>query len=238
MEIKISKDLKNTQMYKALVEFDEEFGKLNNKKPMSLNVIGGFALIVPGIRKGDYTDIDYAGKDFPEKVKELVDKIGMKYNLGRGFINNDCLVTGTTLEDMEYATGPLTFSHGFDLKYITVNILVPKDVLKMKMIAIDTSYMGMDLGGEFTRLKDFGDIAAICEEEHLNIDDVVDMTKDYILCPEIYTLLNYYLQTKDDYLFESEGKLKKILTNSNYIYDAYDLNEDKDYSFEELENYV
>ena len=124
----ISKDLKNTQMYKALVEFDKEFGKLNNKKPMSLNVIGGFALIVPGIRKGDYTDIDYAGKDFPDKVKELVDKIGMKYNLGRGFINNDCLVTGTTLEDMEYATGPLTFSHGFDLKYITVNILVPKAV--------------------------------------------------------------------------------------------------------------
>lgn len=82
----------------------------------------------------------------------IIDDVGMRYGLGRGWINNDCLLSGASLEDLEFVTGKLKFIHKFDL--ISINALDKECILRMKLIAIDTSYSGMGEGGDFSRIKD------------------------------------------------------------------------------------
>lgn len=187
---------KQKVVYSALEELDETLFHMK-VKPFELNVIGGFAMTVEQIRMSDYTDIDYIGKDLPESIKSIIDEIGLRYKLGRGWINNDCMLSGTTLEDLECATGKLNFNHAFDLKVITVNTLDVKDLLRMKIIAIDTNYSSLSYGGDFTRVKDFSDVELLMKRLAYSYNDVVTSTFDYVECPEIYFLLRYYLRTHD-----------------------------------------
>jgi hypothetical protein len=67
------------------------------------------------------TDIDFIGSPLPFELKEIVDEVGIRHGLGRGWINNDVLLAESNLEDLEAITGALKFNHVFDLKVITVN---------------------------------------------------------------------------------------------------------------------
>ena len=201
---------KERVVYQALERLDEELFEMK-VAPFELNVIGGFALILEGIRvRSDYTDIDYIGSRLPDKIREKIDEIGAEYGLGRGWINNDVLLSGSSLEEIQYCTGKLRFTHKFDLRVITINSLDLRDLLKMKVIAIDTSYMGIELGGEFTRTKDFKDIQDIMEMLGFNMKDLVALTREWVLCPEIYRFISYFNKT-NDYDFMVNGKYKELL---------------------------
>lgn len=91
---------KERVVYQALERLDEELFAMK-VAPFELNVIGGFALILEGIRvRSDYTDIDYIGSRLPDKIREKIDEIGAEYGLGRGWINNDVLLSGSSLEEI------------------------------------------------------------------------------------------------------------------------------------------
>jgi len=199
-------------VYKALVELDEI---LFNKgiKPFTLNVIGGFALTVSKIRVSDYTDIDYIGSELEEEIKTIVDEVGIKNGLGRGWINNDCLLSDSTSEELEFITGKLAFHHGFDLKVISVNVLDPDCLLRLKVIAVDTAYAEILSGMPFTRAKDFIDIKALMDECNYSYDELVSNTKDYVMNFDIYYLIKYYLKTEDIFVFNDDEQIKRILKN-------------------------
>lgn len=80
----------------------------------------------------------------------------------------------------------------------------------MKVIATDTSCMGIYLGGNFTRTKDFKDIQDIMEFLNFIIKDTINLTKDWVLCPEIYKFISYFNRA-NDYDFMVNGKYKDIL---------------------------
>ena len=149
-------------VYKALEELDEIFHK-KRVIPFELNVVGGFALTVQRVRMSDYTDIDYIGATLPEELREIVDEVGIRYGLGRGWINNDVLLAGSDLKELELLTGKLEFVHAFDLRVITVNVLDKRCLLRMKIIAIDTSFAELDAGGGFARFKDFDDVLLLMD---------------------------------------------------------------------------
>ena len=108
---------KEKLVYKALEELDSRLLKLG-VKPFDLKVVGGFALMLENIRLNDYTDIDYIGKPLDNSIKEIVDSIGLEYGLGRGWINNDVLMSGFDLDDIELSTGKLEFKHVTDMNVI------------------------------------------------------------------------------------------------------------------------
>ena len=165
-------EFKNGTMYQALLELDKEMSKQNMPK-CELNVVGGFALMTHKIRKEtELTDIDYVGFEIPTQVKELSDKIGIKHNLGKDWINNDLMLTGTSLEDLEFSTGKLHFTPAFELENIKINILEQKDLLRMKIISIDTATTAVELGGDFTRMKDFPDILKLMETTNTSYEDI------------------------------------------------------------------
>lgn len=165
-------EFKNGSMYQALLELDETMASKNMPK-CELNVVGGFALMTHKIRKEtDVTDIDFVGTSLSPNMKALSDEIGIKYNFGKDWINNDLMLTGTSFEDFEFSTGKLHFIPAFDLQCITVNILDMKDLLRMKIISIDTSTTAVELGGDFSRMKDFPDIIDLMEKLELSYDDI------------------------------------------------------------------
>lgn len=155
-------DYKDAPLFGALIELNERL-KEEGISGIQLNVVGGFAMMTHDLRSKDgITDIDYIGTDLPRKVEEIADQIGFKYNLGRHWINNDVLMAGSSLEDLEFTTGKLHFREAFEMESLKINILETEDLLKMKMIAIDTSLSAVELGdGDFTRSKDFADIEAL-----------------------------------------------------------------------------
>lgn len=201
---------KEKVVFKALEELDEILAS-KKVKPFELNVIGGFAMLLENIRLSDYTDIDYIGKDLPNEIKEIIDDIGLRYGLGRGWINNDVLMSGNTLEDLEFITGKLEFETKEKFRVITINSLRLECILRMKIIAIDTSFCGFELGGDFSRVKDFEDVALLMEHLKLSYNDMVEETFDYVECPEIYYLIRYYLRTRNSTQFVNYQNCKKII---------------------------
>ncbi|MCR5670144.1 MAG: hypothetical protein K6G10_03995 [Butyrivibrio sp.] len=166
-------DYKDAPLFGALIELND---RLINEDiwGIELNVVGGFAMMTHGLRDKDgITDVDYIGDELPKKIVEIADEIGIKYNLGRHWINNDVLLAGATLEDLEFSTGKLHFQEAFELETMKINILDTRDLLKMKVIAIDTALSAVEVGdADFTRAKDFNDIEILKKKLHINNLDI------------------------------------------------------------------
>ena len=174
-------EYKDSPLFKSVIELNDALIK-EDAEPITLNIVGGFALMVNDIRnKNELTDIDYIGHDLPDKVEKISDAIGLKNHLGKGWINNDIMLAGMSMEDFELATGKLHFLEAFDLEKIKINVLETKDILKLKVIAIDTALSAIDNGGDFTRMKDFNDILALTDKLDIKLDDLGKMFKDHII---------------------------------------------------------
>jgi hypothetical protein len=199
------------KIFKALEELDNRL-KVLNVAPFELNVVGGFALLLEGIRRNrnDYTDIDYVGRSFNEQVKEAISEVGAKYGFERNWINNDVLLAGSNLKELEFATGKLHFIKRAELSVITINSLDKECLLRMKIIAIDTSLFAFQNNGDFTRLKDFPDVKALMDFMGYDINDVKRATEDYVMDKKTFVLLEYYLKTGKLDMFVG-NKLKAII---------------------------
>ncbi|HEU5223029.1 MAG TPA: hypothetical protein VFU07_05035 [Candidatus Lumbricidophila sp.] len=161
----------------ALRELDRELPPLApGQEPVELNVVGGYALIIRGVRKNlsQLTDVDYIGAALPTQWQETIDRIGVQYGLGRGWVNHDIMLSGTTLSDMEAATGPLAFQpFETSLTHFRVNVATPETLLRLKIIAVDTALTAVELGGEFTRARDLEDIARFESQASGSVKTVV-----------------------------------------------------------------
>lgn len=197
-------------VYKALEEFDSRLYDMG-AKPFELKVVGGFALLLEQIRMNDYTDIDYVGKPLDKDVSKLVDQIGLEYGLGRGWLNNDVMMSGLDLDEFEYATGELKFNHVTDLKVISLYALDKSSILRMKVIAIDTSYMAAENDGDFTRAKDFKDVKLLMESLGCSMAQLKDETEEFVLNPQIYYVIQYYNKFGGIEKLNSFENIRKII---------------------------
>lgn len=207
---------KEKLVYKALEELDSRLLKLG-VKPFDLKVVGGFALMLENVRLNDYTDIDYIGKPLDNSIKEIVGSIGLEYGLGRGWINNDVLMSGFDLDDIELSTGKLKFKHVTDMNVIRLYSLDKECILRMKIIAIDTSYMSAESTGSFDRSKDFKDIKLLMETIGVGMDELIIKTGEYVLNPQIYYLVNYYNKFNDVSNLSSFSSIKQIIETKGQV---------------------
>ena len=184
---------------RALIEVDNLYAQEKDRPDgkIKLNVIGGFALMLNNIRKDmtEYTDIDYIGGELPEKLQKIIKDVGIKHGLDAGWINNDALLEGSSREDLEITTGKLNFAPKAKLNCFEVHSLCNQDLLRLKMMAIDTTYMTLETGENFARMKDFSDVKLLMEEMNVDISALKMMTSDYVLEPVVYDIVETYNKT-------------------------------------------
>lgn len=201
-----------TPMGVALTELGQKLQDAH-MPPVSLNVIGGFALMMREIRNpNDTTDIDYVGKNMPANFNKIADEIGMKHHLGRGWINNDVMLAGISLEDFEMSTGELHFDHAFNVGNISVNVLDEKDLLRMKVLSVDTSLTSVEMGGDFSRMKDMEDVKVLMERQHVSPEQLEDKFGNYIICPYTVDMIKtYHTQGTEGVTREVDAQQKKYM---------------------------
>jgi hypothetical protein len=172
---------KTTPMGQAVTELSTRL-RDEHMPPVSLNIIGGFALMMREIRNpNDTTDIDYVGQSLPAKFNRIADEIGMKHHLGKGWINNDVMLADISMEDFEFATGDLHFEHALDVGNISINVLEEPDLLRMKLISVDTSLTAIEMGGDFTRMKDLPDVKSLMDRQHITPDQLDKKFGEYMI---------------------------------------------------------
>lgn len=212
-------------MGQAITELNQEMAQ-RNLPPISLNVVGGFALMLHGVRDIDtQTDIDYVGKKLPEIITEISNPIGIRHGLGRSWINNDVMLADIDVKDFEYVTGELHFEPALDLDRIQINILDPKDLLRMKLIAVDTASTAVECGGDFTRMKDIPDILALMNIQHETYESLEFKNKKYLINDDTLKLVQLYetqgASAVDNYL-NNRGSRTAKRTGAKSVPDDFD----------------
>lgn len=188
----------NSTMGKALTEFSTELNRINYP-PVVLNVVGGFAMMIHGSRPADsITDIDYVGPDMSTKFNQIADRIGRKYKMGEKWINNETILSDSSQESFEYATGKLHFDKTMQIGDLTINALNPEDLLRLKIIALDTALTGMEANGKFTRFRDLEDIQTLIKEQNLDYTNLPDQYKDFIINDNTENLIQCYMESGKD----------------------------------------
>ena len=187
----IDLELEKTLIGKALIELDEQL-KNSIEGKIELLVIGGFALVIHGIREdlNEYTDIDYIGEEITnDRFTIIKNKIGLKYGLGFNWFNNTVVLPGNTLEDIELLTGKLNFDKLYDLNVFSIYVLRPIDLLRLKVIAIDTMIMAY----EKPRDKDLPDIKRLLNYLKIDFKKLKQLSQDYVLCKETFEIIEDYI---------------------------------------------
>lgn len=185
--------------------------------PVHLSVIGGFAMMLHGFRSLDgVTDIDYVGTALSREFQDIAGEIGLKYHLGKDWINKDVMLSGISMQDFETITGKLHFKRALTLSKIDIDALVPQDLLRLKIIAIDTSMTAVECGGDFTREKDFPDVCKLADFLQISIPDICNEFSEYIESPLTSKALMFYTQSPDK-LLEFISKQQQINTLSTSI---------------------
>lgn len=184
-------------LYGALYDLNEEMRKAN-MPAVTLNVCGGFAMMTYGLRdRKGITDVDYVGPKLVEEMEPLVYKAGRKHHLPADWINNDMVLAGFTFEDFEASTGKLHFTPAFRLSRLNINVLQPRDLLRLKILAVDTSLTAIDLGGEFTRTKDLPDIKKLIAFCGVSFEQAMAQNDDYIISTMTRPVIKAYLDGRD-----------------------------------------
>lgn len=215
-------------MFEALEELDQELEEKGIHN-LSLKVVGGFALMVNGVRPADaITDIDYIGPELSREIYNISEEVGKNNGMPEKWINNDLLLTGTTLEDLEYSTGELHFDKvKTKLKNIKLEVLCPEDLLKMKIIAIDTNLSAIEFGGDFTRAKDYPDILKLMNITKKSISDIRNKYQDLLISAGTLQSITIFEKYGPEGIREFTKKLTKakleqsLAKNTNYERSSY-----------------
>lgn len=174
--------LEGTPMYEALKDLARKMDE-KDMPPTELNVIGGFALMLHGVRPADgVTDIDYVGEDLSDGLNRLIEETGRSHGMEPGWINKDGMATGVSMSDFELSTGELHFMPALTVGNITINILEEKDLLRLKVIAVDTAMTELEATGEFARVKDFHDIHLLMDKLGIGPEDAIREYGSYMIC--------------------------------------------------------
>ena len=169
---------KDTVIYDALYDLDNLLS-MQHAAPLKLSVVSTFALNtgkdeVMRDDKNAYPSLSFLGANLSPEVQEAVKLVGFKHNLGADWLNNDLVLSGVTIEDLEIECGKLEFEPAnLRLHSIDIESATPETVLKLYILAIDTELFGFyyDTTAAFTRESELHDIINITKEYDIDLKD-------------------------------------------------------------------
>lgn len=220
---------KKDPLFYALKELNKAMIK-HDCPPITLNVVGGFALMIHEDRlPSEYTDIDFAGPALSAQVKQMSVDIAHKMakmeqyqdENGKGgleddWLNNDLLLSGTSLEDMEFSTGKLHFHPAYELDKIKINVLDERELLRMKLIALDTSLVELESNQDFTRAKDLKDIAMLIDKLGMTVEQAMEENEEFLINENTQTTIQLFIDNNQD-IGKTIAALKEHMEYGEYM---------------------
>lgn len=155
----------------ALEYLDEQITKTGIiKRPISVKIITNFALLEDPI-VGD-----------KDKFNQLLLEISEMYQLDRNWLNNDLSNANIDLKSLEWNIGKLSFHLKEQLRNITIESLDLTDILKMRIISLDSLITAGNLTDNLNLASSILlDIINIINFENINIDDLEKKHYDLII---------------------------------------------------------
>lgn len=147
----------------TIEDFSEALKVLDSliDEPIELDAVGGFALLVRGLRSTGVTaDIDIASPTFTQDVENAVEKVATQLYLPPDWLNNDTVFSfsdETTQEDVDAFNDMLDASYEpVDLGLRNINL----NVADLTTLAKSKAYAACDIGIGRTE-KDLDDLVNI-----------------------------------------------------------------------------
>ena len=172
----------------ALRDLDERLDAAGFEGVMDIQVVGGYALQLHGVRSNldEATDIDYYGEALPLHYATLIEAVGVTHGLERLWFNIYVMSPdGDPIGDMEIAIGKLRFAPSAslnDLRHFRVQIADVDTLLRMKLIAIDTQAIADIDRWDLARPRDLDDVALIASTTSIDVMKVIaEMGDDGLL---------------------------------------------------------
>ena len=192
---------RNDPIFHALEVLNQEMVK-NDYPPIELNVVGGFALMLYGHRNpSEYTDIDFVGVKLTKELKSLSEDVGKQTGM---------------VKDLECSTGPLHFEPAYSMEKIAINIIDERDLLKLKLIAIDTALVEIENNVDFTRGKDLKDIGILLKSLGMTVNQAINENRDYIIDDNTGMVVQTFIDNNYD-MKKSLEQIQEKLQYNEYL---------------------
>jgi len=161
----------------ALERLDEKLAE-TDCDPIEIRIVGGFAMILHGIRETGFTqDIDSMTRDFEPHVKQLIAKTGKELGLKLGWLNADMVLDDP--EIIEMIIGETSFYDYGDYQVLDVKVADLVTLLKLKIVAAGDMLLVQD---DIEYERHAVDLVALLKV--LNIDSVDKLLKTAPLAEE------------------------------------------------------
>ena len=170
----------------TLEDFKEALELLDSlvNEPVDLNVVGGFALMVHGLRSSGVTaDIDTASPSFSREVEYAVEEVAERLNLPPDWLNNDSVFSfgdETTQDDVDAFNDMLDAAYEHvDLGFRNIRLYVAD----LSTLAKSKAYAASDIGVGRTE-KDVDDLINVLHAMGLFTPDQAAKALPWLNDPE------------------------------------------------------
>lgn len=164
------------QAVKDLDEKLHHYNSCNEEKitPFNVYVIGDFALCMDPI-----SNIEM------ERMESIIDNIGADYSLSNDWFNNSSQFNND-LKDLSKYIGSLEFNLIQNGSTIDIYSLDHRNLIRVCLIHADSYYISKKTVPK--RIKD--DIIELMKKFNLDERDLIEIGKDFVLNPIIYSMLS------------------------------------------------
>ena len=203
----------------ALMDLDEKFYKLNIV-PFEVKIIDDFVLIDEPIVSINDRKKNISSSD---EIKGIIKEVGDLYQLNNNWFSDDMTLANKSLKDLEWITGKLTFHEKMNMAIITVNVLDFIDILRMKIITLDSIISNSEDINEIEEIDNNNNNEVSFNNNINKNDNIPDEETVYNLLDQIVNLIDYediYIDKNNPYNDALYDYIKDFTVNTEEIYDT------------------
>lgn len=132
--------------------------------------------------------------DIPAEVTDFMQAVGEQYDMPANWINTDYCMPHNSVDNFEKTVGAMHFEKDPDNKIglFNLNFLSDRDLLRVKLMMVETEYAAVEYGGEFTRFSDLRDILDLKSELGLDYIGMEKLADGYLMSDEVFDVISAY----------------------------------------------
>ena len=159
----------------ALSQLDEMLND-TGVAPLSCEIMGECAVLREPLHM-----ISGAGERVPSAILERISSIGTSNNLPSDWLADSMARGGTTMSDMEWATGPLQFRPAWSGRWVTAYRMDMTGAIRIRVAAADTAISS----GNPIDAGLISEIRALCEYQGLDSRGLRDLCSEWVTDPDL-----------------------------------------------------